>query len=246
MLSQSIRHRFSLPALVVAMVFIAAACGSSSPAAVAEVASLETDTPDLEDAADAATIAGSETADDLAPDEAALQFSQCMRAEGLDFPDLSVNAEGEIELREAFQSVDRDDESFQAAFESCGEVLQQAGFGGGRREALESTAVQDALLDFSACLRADGFDVGDVTLGGPGAGGANGDGTDAGNDAAAGAGAGQQDQGRREPGFGNRAARFAENLGLDYDDSTVAEAVDGCMTIVDDAFSAAGFGQPQR
>lgn len=231
------RRRVGLLSVAASLVLLVAACGEASDEGSAEVASLESDTPQLENAADAATLSDAEAAEDLAPDEAALEFSQCMRDQGLDFPDLSVNAEGEIELRETFQSIDRSDDSFRDAFQSCSEVLEQTGFGGGRRAALESTEVQDALLEFSACVRAEGFDVGDLTLqppGGAGGGGAGGN-ANAGENAQ---GDGQPPQ--RQQGFGDPNARYAEGLGLDYEDPAVVEAIDGCSTIIDEAFAAAG------
>lgn len=236
------RRRFQLLVIGLLLVLVAGACGSSADPAD-EVATLEVQDSDLEDAADAATVAGAEAAEaaeDLLPDEAALEFSQCMRDEGLDFPDLSVNARGEIELRAAFQSVNRDAGGFREAMDVCGEILQQTGFGGGRGGALESTEIQDALLEFTACLRSEGYDVGDLTLGGPGPG----QGQDQGQDQDDGDAAGAGQQGQRQGGFGERGARFADGLGLDYEDADVQEAVDGCMTVVDEAFAATGLGRP--
>lgn len=236
-------------ALAAACLFALASCGGDGDEASAEVASLQASGDAAGDAANAAVR--TDGADDLEPDEAALEFSQCMRDEGLDFPDLSVDAEGNIELRSAFQEVDPSADGFREAFEGCGEILQQSGFGG-RRAAAESPEVEDALLEFSQCLRAEGHDVGDLTLGqGPGGGGPGADGspTEGQNGANAdgdgnGQGGDQGQTGARGPGFGNRGARFAQQLGLDYEDPTVQEAIDGCMTVIDEAFTAAGVGQP--
>ena len=138
------RHRQSLhlAALASFAVLVLAACGGSSTEATEGVATLESaSTGGLTNAADAATEA---TEADLAPDEAALEFSQCMRDEGLDFPDLAVDAEGNIELREAFQSVDPQQDGFRDAMEACGEVLEQAGFGGGGgRQAIAESTYED-------------------------------------------------------------------------------------------------------
>lgn len=225
-----------------ALVLLLAGCGNDSDEAESQVATLVSDDDGLGDAADAATRADAETTEDLAPDEAALEFSQCMRDEGLDFPDLAVDAEGNIDLRAAFQSVDPQQEGFREAADSCRTVLDQAGFGGGARQAIESPEVQDALLDFSACVREGGYDVGDLTLGGPG-GGAGGGGQGQGAqdqdaDGEAQAGGGGQ-AGQRQGGFGNRGARFADQLGLDYEDPAVQETIDGCMDIIEEAFTSA-------
>ncbi|MEL6985262.1 MAG: hypothetical protein AAFO29_22710, partial [Actinomycetota bacterium] len=200
-----------LPAALGACLLLGA-CSDGDDEAAAEVATLQAvETGGA--AADAAVRTG-DGLEDLDPDEAALEFSQCMRDEGLDFPDLSVDAEGNIELREAFQTVDRQSEGFQEAFDGCGEILQATGFGGGRREAQESPEFQDALIEFSACVRDEGYDVGDLTLGGQGPGGnaggaddAAGDDTiDGADDPAEGAdeaGAGGGQRGQRAEGFGD-------------------------------------------
>ncbi|MEM9563429.1 MAG: hypothetical protein AAGA93_12465 [Actinomycetota bacterium] len=248
MFDQTTRRRPLVPALVTFALLLGACSGGGSDDG-SEVATL---LPDVGDggAADAA-VRGVEVDPDLEPDEAALLFSQCMRDEGLDFPDLSVDAEGNIELRDAFQSVEPGTDGFQEAMDACDEILQQTGFGGGRREVRQSTEFQDALIGFSECLRDDGFDVGDLTLAGPGgggpgagAGGAAGDGQDGDEEAGQAGQAGQGQRGQRGDGFGNRGARFAENLGLDYEDPEVATAVDGCLEIVDSALADLG-AEPQ-
>ncbi len=234
-----------VPALAIGAVLALSACGGGTDDTGSEVASLQASEAGDGDAADAAIR--TEAAPELAPDEAALQFSQCMRDEGIDFPDLSVDADGNIELREAFQSVDRDAEGFREARQACGEVLQQAGFGGGRREAAESPEMQDALLEFSQCVRDAGYDVGDLTLGRPGGAGGgqgNGAGGQAGDGDQAEAGQGQGQGGQRQPGFGNRTARFANQLGLDAEDPAVTETIEGCMPVIDEAFASLGIGQP--
>ena len=235
-----VRTRRGLVTIMVALTLTAAACSSEQNGAVAEVASLQTDAgSDVGDAADAATVADA-AASDLSADEVALEFSQCMRDEGLDFPDLSVDANGDIDLREGFQSVERNADGFGEAMDTCGSLLEGTAFGGGRGAAQDSPEFQDGLLAFSACVRDDGYDVGDLTLGGGPGGGPGGEGANEDSTAGAGPVAGDGQEGQRQGGFGNRGARFAENLGLDYEDPAVAETIDACMPIIDEAF--AGFG----
>ncbi len=220
------------------------ACGNSADDGGSEVATLDTELTDLVTAAEAAASDGEPTASDLSPDEAALAFSQCMRDEGLDFPDLSLDAEGNIELRAAFQTVNPQVEGFREAMGVCGEILQQStGFGGDRRSLIESPEVQDALLGFSQCVRDEGYDVGDLTLERPGGGPGQGPGAGAGAGSENPAGEGNGEGPERQPGFGNRSARLAENLGLDYDDPAVQETIEGCMPIIEDAFAQAGVGR---
>ncbi len=229
-------RRLSVSAVMLAaFALLAAACSGGEAGAATEIATLESTESSDADAGTAAAIAD--------PDDAALAFSACMREEGVDFPDLSVDAEGNIELRDAFQSVDRNADGFREAVEACNSLLGDTAFGG-RGAALESPEVQDGLLAFSDCVRDAGYDVGDLTLGGGpgGQGGGQGDGdASAAGEDADGDGPGR---GERQQGFGNRNARFADQLGLDYEDPDVMAAIDGCAPLIEEAFTNAGIGEP--
>ncbi|MGI9598703.1 MAG: hypothetical protein ACR2QK_21240 [Acidimicrobiales bacterium] len=222
---------------ILALTLAATACGTSGEGD--EVASLQTEeVATLADAADAAVIPD-EDGPEADPEEAALAFSQCMRDEGLDFPDLSVDAEGNIDVREGFESIDRSDASFRTAIDACRDELANGGFGGGRRQAFESPEVQDGLVAYSDCIREKGFDVGDLTFGqgagapgqGAGAGAADGDGEGTG-----------PAEGRRQGGFGNITNRLAQQLGLDPEDPDVVAALDACQPVLDEAFAGTALG----
>jgi hypothetical protein len=212
-----------------------AACGGSSEAAdTAEVASLVADGESTSDSSE-------QSADETSADEAALEFSQCLRDEGLDVADIGVDAQGNIDVRSALQDVDPGAEGFRDALDTCREILEGVGFGGGRRALADNTEIADALLEFSDCVRSEGFeDVADLTLGGPGQGAGNPD-TDG---APTGDAPPEGGRGNREGGFGDRSTRFADRMGLDPDDPEVVAAMDTCMPIVDQAFADAGVGQP--
>jgi hypothetical protein len=219
------------------------ACGAGSTAeanaddGLATLATL--DSGDSGDAGSSDVAAGG----DLAADEAALALSECLRGEGLDVPDIGVDADGNIDLRGAFQDLGPGDESFRAAMDACRDVLDGVQFGGGagRGGLADNTEIQDALLEFSDCIRAEGFeDIADLTFGPPG-GGAGGDGTAPNADGPVGPGPGR---GAPEGGFGDRNSLFAERLGLDPEDPDVIAALDTCSPIIDQAFTDAGVGQP--
>lgn len=231
------RRLSGLAAMLASFALLGAACSGSEADAATEIATLES-TESTEPDASADGVAATAN-----PDDAALAFSACMREEGIDFPDLSVDADGNIELREAFQSVDRNADGFQDAMDACNSLLGETAFGG-RGAALESPEVQDGLLAFSDCVREAGYDVGDLTLGG--APGGQGGGQEAGNaEGADGEGGGDGPPGgERQQGFGNRSARFADQLGLDYEDPDVMTAIDGCAPLIEEAFANAGLGQP--
>lgn len=224
--------------LLAAGALLLSACGGSETAAGSgdEIASLDDggdergdrDLADQPDETDADASADAQAA--------ALEFSACLRDEGLDVPDVVVDAEGNLQLREVLQDLDPQDGSFREAMESCAELLDGVGFGGGRRAAIaDDPEIADAFLEFSDCIRGQGFeDVPDLTLPAPGEGGGPG----------AGEGAPGRGQGDREGGFGDRNARFAEQLGLDAEDPDVAAALDTCAPVIDQAFADAGIGGP--
>lgn len=231
--------------LFAALTLFATACGGAGGEGTsAGVASLE-------DVAVADDLGGDEAEEvdpaDLPADEAALAFSACMRDQGLDFPDIALDSDGNPDLRSAFEDVDRQGEDFRAAIDVCRDVLANAGFGGGGRAAIgENVEIQDALVEFSDCVRDDGWDVGDLAIGGrPGQNGGNGNGAapGAGNGDGDGNGRGNQQGGQRGGGFGNGTARFAVGLGLDPEDPAVIETMEKCSPIIQDAFANAGVGQ---
>ena len=234
-------NRTHLRLLVVLASFglLAASCGGSSEDASDGVATLEDQASEpIGDAAAAETLEDAEP--ELSAEEVALEFTQCLRDEGAEVADVGVDAEGRIQLRDAFQSVDRQDESFQAAMDVCQPLLESVGFGQAGRAAIgENVEIADALVEFSQCIRDAGYDVGDLELGGaPGQGGQPP--ADADGDGAA------RGEAQRQGGFGDRSARFADQLGLDIEDPDVAATMDVCTPIIDAAFSAAGIGQPPQ
>ncbi len=234
---------FGVSTAVAAVLLLASACGGAAESATEGVASLDVAAGSGEE-----TAAAGDGTTDLEPEEAALAFSACMRDEGLDFPDIAVDADGQIDLRNGFDDLDPRSEDFQAAMQNCQSFIESAGFGeGGRAGVGEDVEIQDALVEFSACVRAEGYDVGDIELGNPGqAGGAAPD-TD--TDAATADGTdgeaadGGRGQGQRQGGFGDRSTQFATQLGLDGDDPEVAAVIDGCMPIIDDALGDTGLGR---
>lgn len=228
---------------LVALAFLAAACSGSGAEAAAEAVATSDDIV-FDDPDDGPATTSSDDAEGtagdpaLTADEAALEFSQCMRDGGLDFPDIGVDAEGNPELRGAFVDAGLDPRSdeFRTMLETCGPILQQAGFGGGGRAQLaDNPEFQDALVEFSECLRDRGYDVGDIQFGaGPGGQGqAPADGDAAGEQ-------GPRGQGQGQGGFGDRSARLAQALGLDVDDPQVESDIDECGVVLDTALAAAG------
>ena len=85
--------------LAAASLVVLAACGGSSEATDSDqIASLATDE-------ESASETDQPAADEQTADEAALEFSQCLRDEGMDVADIGVDADGNIDLRSALQNV---------------------------------------------------------------------------------------------------------------------------------------------
>ncbi len=140
----------------------------------ADATSVTDDTEDADDADGSPTIEDTEAQ--------MLEFSSCMRDEGVDIGDPVVDADGNVTFGGFRPGAggDADDEGrpdeVRQAFDTCGEFLdgvQLGGPGGGT----DRTELQDTLLEFSSCMRDQGVDMDDPdfsNFGEPGQGGAPG------------------------------------------------------------------------
>ena len=139
--------------LVACVILVAAACGGSDEGA--DVASLSGDGTPLELA---------EAADEEVDLEAALlEFTACMRENGVDLPDPEVDSEGNVALgvRQAAQAADIPREDMQAAFAECGDRLDGVAQ---LFERADITELEDQLLEFAQCMRDEGIDMPDPDL----------------------------------------------------------------------------------
>ncbi|MCY3892032.1 MAG: hypothetical protein OXF65_01930 [Acidimicrobiaceae bacterium] len=130
------------------------------------------------------TVSAAE-ADDLTDEERLLEFAQCMRDNGVDFPDPVVEADGTIAfgLRpgrgsggqdgEGLQAIGRDPD-LPAARDACLEIIEGLALGPGGQNFDESQVeLMDRLLEFAQCMRDNGVEVPDPDPNalGPGSGG---------------------------------------------------------------------------
>ena len=264
---RSTHRRAVVGALLVGGMLVVSACGSSegddaSDAAPGAASSTDGGGSSTEDSAaaddgdvsqsdevaslddtstDDATADGETT---LAADEAALELSECLREQGLDVPDIGVDADGNVEVRDAFENIDRADDSFQEAFQACADLLEGVQFGGGRGGLEDNTALEDAFVAVTDCVREQGFeDAEELNFGQPGdggQGGGQGGGQFGGEDGPQGGG----QFGRGEAvGDADRNERLATQMGLDPEDPAVITAMEVCGPILEDAFSDFGAGQ---
>lgn len=152
-------------------------------------------------------------------EEAALEFSQCMRDNGVpDFPDPNFTQGGGGVI---VGGPDGEDPGFdpqsdevQAAFEACGELLEGAAFGPGGGD-FDATELQDNLLAMAECLRDQGLEVDDPDLSnfGPAAGGPPPD----------------DEASVSEDGEGPQGQGFTIFGDLDMDDPDVQAAMETCQ-----------------
>lgn len=201
------------------------------------------------------TVAAEGTAVEGTAEEQALAFAQCMRDNGVDFPDPTVDADGNPSFEGAFGrseegGFDPGDTSFRDAMEACGDLMEGLAFGPGGGGAgggqFDTEAMQEALYTYTSCLRDEGLDVGDIEFGMPGEGGPGGDDAGAAPDAGATAApelgeAGERPEpaeGQAGPG-GDMSDRFAEQLGYDADDPEWIAANEVCQPVLEEAMTSA-------
>ena len=146
-----------------AFVLVLAACSSDSGSQVAS----------LEDAAVSDDGAVAEVDTDVANEEAILEFSQCMRDEGIvGFEDPDIGEDGTIEFKLGGRTDDAeaDRDTMRAAFEACQDHLEGLAFGPG---SIDRSEIEDTLVEFAVCMREHGVDMPDPDFSsfGPGSGG---------------------------------------------------------------------------
>ncbi len=154
-------HKRLLVGLIVVVALVAGAC--SDDGGSSEVASLTTDEAGISEEAEAGDI------DPLAESEAAmLTFAQCLRDEGFDVGDPTIDADGNVQLPpiEFTSAVSGDDPEEGLAdlnerMASCEEHLDGVVMTGDSEGA---SGFEDTLLEYTQCMRANGYDMPDPDL----------------------------------------------------------------------------------
>ncbi|MGA9596942.1 MAG: hypothetical protein WBV06_12330 [Acidimicrobiia bacterium] len=149
-----------LALLAVVLVLLAAGCGGNDTKSegVASMQDLSTETT----VTTAAPSADAATASD---ESKVLEFAACMREQGIDFPDPVVDSDGNVafDLKTLSKLADVDRDTLEKAFEPCAGLLEGVDFGFDR---IFDAQFQDDLVAFSACMRANGFDLPDPDFAG--------------------------------------------------------------------------------
>jgi hypothetical protein len=135
--------RIVIPALL-AFSLLAAACsgGDESGPQVASLDDTETDT----------TLAAPE----LDQEETLLEFSECMRDQGVEFPDPTVDADGNLNFGFGEMNPNEiDREALIDAGENCRDLLEGVALGFSQ---IDTSTFDDLFLEYAACMRDQGFD----------------------------------------------------------------------------------------
>jgi hypothetical protein len=181
-------------------------------------------------------------------EDQALAFAQCMRDNGVDFPDPTVDADGNPSFDGALGrgqegGFDPQDTSFEDAMTACGDLMEGLSVGPGGGD-FDSDAMNEALYVYTQCLRDEGLDVGDITLDGRFGGGQAPDG--AGAPGATGVPPVDQGDQPAPPADGVRGGgddptdRFATQLDQDPEDPAWITANEVCQPALAEAMTSAG------
>ena len=91
-------------------------------------------------------------------EEGVLNFAQCMREEGINFPDPTFDIDGNPQFDNL--EIENEDE-FERAFENCEDILRNALPEQFDLDPEVEAALVDASLEFSQCMRDQGIDFPD-------------------------------------------------------------------------------------
>lgn len=155
--------------LLGALALLGAACAGTEESGVASLEVVDDENP-----------VEVESPGDTDPEQAMFDLAACLRDNGIDIEDPTVDSSGNVEfggIRGAAEAAGVEPESLRAAMDACAQNLEGVSLGR-RGEDFDETALQDTLLEFAACMRANGYDMPDpdFTSGGSGAGGGGGGG----------------------------------------------------------------------
>lgn len=136
--------------LLIVLSLLAGACGEQTSADVASIESTTTTSTTV-----VASVDGNQA------EVAMLAFTACLRDEGVDVPDPTVDADGNPRFTSPPDLSDVTPDELNAAVEACRDELEQVtiGFIG-----TDLTGIEDALLEYAQCMRANGFDMPDPKL----------------------------------------------------------------------------------
>ena len=133
--------------LMLTVVLALAACGSDDASEGDGVASL------------GGGVTGEEAQSRIGFEEGLLQFTSCMRDEGVDLPDIQVDADGQpILSTNVLEGLDTQSPEFNRAFIVCVPILAEASPVQVGSDPELQAVIQDTLNDFAQCMRDEGVE----------------------------------------------------------------------------------------
>jgi hypothetical protein len=166
---ETLVKRTKIIAVLLAAGLLAAACsGSDSDSGVA---SLETSAG----VGNEQTLA-EEPNEPVSDEEAILAFAACLRDEGIDVEDPTVDADGNLRPPRPRDLGEGERETIRAAMDACSAHLESVAFG---LDAADRSEREDQLFEYAACMRENGYDMPDPdfsAFGNPGQGSGSGEG----------------------------------------------------------------------
>lgn len=151
------RHHTSraVAGVLLAAGLLVACGGGGNDADADDVASLGTD-----DSTTETSVEGSTPSKD--PEEAMLEFTECMRDHGVDMPDPEVDGSGGGRVI-TMEGNMMDNENFEEAQEAC-EPLMEAAVGDIERDPEREAEMREQMLEYAQCMRDHGIDMPDPTF----------------------------------------------------------------------------------
>lgn len=130
--------------LVLMISLVLAACSSDS-----------NDVPSL-----AATPTPGAAGESLDIEAKMMEFAECLRGEGMEITDPMVDSDGNIQKPQLVAGATASKEEWIAAYEVCGEIIENITF---EKKEFDRSAQVDQYVELAACLREQGFDIGEPT-----------------------------------------------------------------------------------
>jgi len=89
-----------------------------------------------------------------------LEFTECLRNEGMQITDPTVDSDGNIQKPELVEGATFNNEEWIAAYEVCGEIIENITF---EKKEVDRSAQLEQYLEIAACMSEAGFDIGEPT-----------------------------------------------------------------------------------
>lgn len=144
-------------AVLAGMAFAVAACGGGGAEERPGVATLRTAAPDV--------AASAEPGMETDGRQALIDYAQCMREEGVDYPDPRFDGEGRILIAQSaaeLMALDLESPAYITARDACTERM------GGLAQLIDpeqQAQLRDSLVGFAGCMRENGVEIPDPRMG---------------------------------------------------------------------------------